>query len=323
MPALLALVFAVALLSGPALSAAADKWNMASGYPESNYHTQNIRMFIDDVQKATGSKLEITLHSNQSLFKLPETKRAVQTGQVQLGELLIVQFSNEEPIYEWSAIPFLADDFRKTRKMWDITKPITAERLAKQGIRLLYGTPWPPQGFYTKTPVASTADFKGVKMRAYNATTARMAELMGAVPATIPFSEVPQAFATGLVASMYTSPQTGIDTQAWDFCQHFVNVGGNHTMNVVIVNESAFKRLPSDVQAAVLEAAQKADTRGFKLAEDTTSSQIQTLKDKGMTVTTPTPELRGQLEKIGVTLTDEWLKRTGEVGQTVLRKFRE
>ncbi len=323
MSRLLSLILGVSLvvaLSGPA---DAEQWIMASGYPDSNYHTQNIKLFVEEVQKATGGKLEITLHSNQSLFKLPETKRAVQSGQVQAGELLIVQFGNEDPIYEVSAIPFLADEYRKAKKLWDITKPITAERLAKQGIRLLYGVPWPPQGIYTKTPVNSTADLKGLKFRTYSAMTSRMAELMGAIPVSVVFSEVPQAFATGLVGGMYTSPQTGIDTQAWDFSNHFVNVGGNHTMNVVIVNESAFKRLPADVQAAVLDAAARAEARGRKLSEDTTTTQLRTLRDKGMTVIPPSPELRAQLEKIGATLTEEWVKKAGDTGQTVIRKFRE
>jgi TRAP-type transport system periplasmic protein len=323
MPRLLSLALSLALvmLVGPA--AGADKWNMASGYPDGNYHTQNIRQFVDDIQKGTAGKLEIALHSNQSLFKLPETKRAVQSGQVQLGELLIVQFGNEDPIFEVSAIPFLSDTFPKARKLWDASKAATTERLAKQGMRLLYSTPWPSQGFYTKIPVSSLSDFRGVKMRTYSAMTSRMAELMGAVPASVAFSEVPQAFATGLVSSMYTSPQTGIDTQAWDFSKHFVNVGGNHTFNVIIVNEAAFKRLPPDAQAAVLDAATRAEARGWKLAEELTGKQLQTLKDKGMTVSAPSPEFRAQLEKIGATLTEEWVKKAGDVGQAVVKKMRE
>jgi TRAP-type transport system periplasmic protein len=303
--------------------AAADKWTMASGYPDGNYHTQNIKQFLDDLQKGAGGKLEITLHANQSLFKLPETKRAVQSAQVQAGELLLANYGNEDPIFDVSSIPFFADTYPKAKKLWEITRPIIAERLARQGIRLLYGVPWPPQGFYTKTSVAAVGDFKGLKMRTYSVQTARMAELMGAIPTTVQFSEVPQAFATGLVTSMYTSPQTGIDTQAWDFSRYFTNVGGNHSMNVVIVNEAAFKRLPADVQAAMLDAAQKAEMRGWKASEEVTAKQMQTLGDKGMTVTDASPALRAELQKIGAALTDEWAKRAGDIGQTVVRKFRE
>jgi len=321
MPTLFAI--AAALLIGVVSPAAAEKWDMASGYPDSNFHTQNINQFVQDVKQATGGELDVVLHSNQALFKLAEIKRAVQSRQVPIGEILLVQFGNEDPFYEVSSIPFLADDYRKAKKLWDVTRPIIAERLGKQGIRLLYGVPWPPQAFYTKTPVNSVADVKGVKARAYNAVTARMAELMGAIPATVPAPEVPQAFSTGLVGMMYTSAQTGVDTQAWDFTRYVTMVGGNHSMNVVIVNDGAFKRLSADAQKAVLDAAAKAEARGWKLSEEATTKHVQILKDKGMTLTEPSPQFRGELQKVGAALTEEWLKRAGDAGQTAIRKFRE
>jgi TRAP-type C4-dicarboxylate transport system substrate-binding protein len=321
MPILFAI--AAALLIGFVSPAAAEKWDMASGYPDSNFHTQNLNQFIQDVKQATGGELDIVLHSNQALFKLAEIKRAVQSRQVPIGEILLVQFGNEDPFYEVSSIPFLADDYRKAKKLWEVTRPIIAERLGKQGIRLLYGVPWPPQAFYTKTAVSSVADVKGVKARAYNAVTARMAELMGAIPATVPAPEVPQAFSTGLVGMMYTSAQTGVDTQAWDFTRYVTMVGGNHSMNVVIVNDGAFKRLPAEAQKAVLDAAAKAEARGWKLSEEATVKHVQILKDKGMTVSDPSPQFRAELQKVGATLTEEWLKRAGDAGQAAIRKFRE
>ena len=316
-------VIAAALFLGITSSSAAEKWDMASGYPDSNFHTQNLNQFAQDVKQATRGELDVVLHSNQALFKLADIKRAVQSRQVPIGEILLVQFGNEDPFYEVSSIPFLADDYRKAQKLWDVTRPIIAERLGKQGIRLLYGVPWPPQAFYTKTPVNSVADVKGVKARAYNAVTARMAELMGAIPATVPAPEVPQAFSTGLVGMMYTSAQTGIDSQAWDFTRYVTMVGGNHSMNVVIVNDAAFKRLSPEAQKAVLEAAAKAEARGWKLSEEVTTKHVQILKDKGMTLTEPSPQFRGELQKVGATLTEEWLKKAGETGQAAIRKFRE
>ena len=321
MPTLFVIV--AAFVIGIVSPAAAEKWDMASGYPDSNFHTQNINQFAQDVKQATGGELDIVLHSNQALFKLAEIKRAVQSRQVPIGEILLVQFGNEDPFYEVSSIPFLADDYRKAKKLWDVTRPIIAERLGKQGIRLLYGVPWPPQAFYTKTALNSVADVKGVKARAYNAVTARMAELMGAIPATVPAPEVPQAFSTGLVGMMYTSAQTGVDTQAWDFTRFVTMVGGNHSMNVVIVNDAAFKRLPAAAQKAVLDAAAKAEARGWKLSEEVTAKHAQILKDKGMTVTEPSPQFRGELQKVGAALTEEWLKRAGDTGQAAIRKFRE
>jgi TRAP-type C4-dicarboxylate transport system substrate-binding protein len=318
-------VFAIAavLMFAPLSADAAEKWDLASGYPESNFHTQNLSQFAQDVKQATRGQLEINIHSNQALFKLAEIKRAVQSRQVPIGEILLVAFGNEDPFYEVSSIPFLAEDYKKAKKLWDVTRPIVAERLGKQGIRLVYGVPWPPQAFYTKTPINSVNDVKGVKARAYNAVTARMAELMGAIPATVPAPEVPQAFSTGLVGMMYTSAQTGVDTQAWDFTRHVTMVGGNLSMNAVLVNESAFRRLPAEVQKAMTDAAVTAEARGWKASEDATTKHVQVLKDKGMTVTEASAQFRAELQKVGATLTEEWLKKAGDAGQAALRKYRE
>ena len=314
-------VLAIAACASLGAASAAETWNMASGYPDNNYHTKNVRLFLDDLTEASGGKLEVVLHNNQSLVKLPEIKRAVQTGQVQLGDMLSPQYSNEDRIHEASSIPFFADNIEKAAKLWNITKPIVADRLAKQGVRLLFGVPWPSQGFYTEEPISTASDFDGVKFRVYSKSTARMAEELGALPTRVEFSEVPQAFATGLVGAMYTSAQTGIDSQAWDFTKYFTNVGGNHTLNYVVVNERAFQGLDADVQQAILDAAARAEPRGWKMTADVNADQVQFLNDNGMTIAEPTAEFRAELGKVGKTLIEEWVKEAGAVGEEVFAKF--
>ncbi|MFO0443251.1 MAG: C4-dicarboxylate ABC transporter substrate-binding protein, partial [Betaproteobacteria bacterium] len=70
------------ILSAAALFAVAAvqaqvKWDLPSAYPATNFHSVNLQQFADDIDKATGGKLKITVHANASLFKLPEIKRAV------------------------------------------------------------------------------------------------------------------------------------------------------------------------------------------------------------------------------------------------------
>jgi TRAP-type C4-dicarboxylate transport system substrate-binding protein len=319
----LSLLVAIVIVGAFITAAKAETWNMASTYPESTFHTKNIRLFINDVEKATNGKLKIILHSGSSLFSMGAMKQAVQTGQVPIGEVLLGQYGNEHPIFEASAIPFLATGLENAKKLWEITLPIMTEYLAKQGTKLLYGVPWPEQGIYTKKPITRCADLKGLKFRVYSPMTARLAEQMGAIPTQIQFSEIPQAFATGTVHAMYTSAQSGADTQAWDFTSHFTNVVGNHVYNGVIVNEKAFKRLNSELQKSLLEAAAKAGPRGLKMCYEATSSNLKILKDHGMIISTPGPEFMAELNKIGETLTAEWIKKAGSMGEEAIKKFRQ
>lgn len=317
----LSFLIGLAAVLGGATAAAETKWEMTSGYPESNYVTKNLSMFIQDVKQATDGKLEINLHSNQSLFKLPEIKRAVQTGQVQIGEIFSVLHSNDDPLYELNAIPFLAYRTEDAKVLWEVNRPYIMESFQKQGMRFLFGQTWPIQGFYTKKPLKSFADVKGLKFRIYSQMIRRMAEEMGTIPVTVQFSEVPQAFATGVIDMMYTSPQTGIDAQAWDFTKYFTNVGGNRTMTFVVANERAFRSLDPKLQQAVLDAAARAEARTWRQSDEITEEQLQLLVQKGMIVVKPTPELQATLDRIGGMLVQEWLKIAGPRGEEVIRKF--
>ena len=313
---------AAACLGLPAVQAA-EKWNMSAEQPDGNYITVVAKEFAENVGKATKGEVEVKVHSNSVLFKRAELKRAVQTGQVPVGDVLISVLGNEDAMFEVDAVPLLARDFDSAWKLWQASKPALEQRLAKQGIKLLYSVPWPPQGIYTKVPVTSMANFKGMKFRAYNAATSRLVELMGASPTTVNSGDVPQAFGTGLIEAMITSPATGVDSQAWDFSKYYYDVQAFIPKNVTMVNARAFARLSPDAQKAVLDAAAAAEKRGWDEARKQTSTLTQTLAKNGMTVGKAPAAIEADLAKIGATMADEWLKKAGAEGKEVLDKARK
>ena len=226
---------AVALTFGMVTSAAAQtSWDMATPYPEGEFHTQNITQFAQDIADATSGDLQITVHSGASLFKHPEIKRAVQNQFVPLGEVLMANLFNDDPVFGADNIPFIATTYEEAKALWDAQRPIVEAKLAEDGIRLLYAVPWPGQGFYTNKPLESGGDLEGMRFRTYNATTARMAELLGASPTTIEAVEIPQAFSTGIVDAMVTSGATGARTKAWDFTTEFYDLQAWLPKNMVL-----------------------------------------------------------------------------------------
>ena len=318
---------AAALLGGAMLAAGAataqTSWNMPVRSNPQNYMSQNIAEFAEDVAENTGGELEIELHHEDSLVRQPDVMRAVQTQQVELGEYLMSMQSNASPIFAVDAIPFLAVGYEANRKLAEAARPAIEEELATRGLKLLFIQSWPRQGIYVDKEVETVADFEGVTMRAYNPSTARLAELMGATPVTVQQAEVPQAFSTGVVEAMITSPTTGIDTQAWDFVSHFYDVEAFITWNVVVMNQSVFDALPPEQQEAVMEAARAAEERAWDNAPSVTEEQIQTLADNGMTVAKPSEEMLAELQQIGETMLEEWLETAGETGQEVIDRYRE
>ena len=317
---------AVAVLlaaSLPAAVMAQAKWDMPTPYAPTNFHTENVQQFADEVDKATGGKLKITVHSNASLFKAPEIKRAVQGGQAQIGEILLSGYSNEDPIFGVDSVPFLATSYADARKLWQASKRATEERFAKQGMMVLYAVAWPPQGIYSSKPLASLADMKGLKMRTYNPYTSRIAELAGAQPVTIQAAELAQAFATGAVNANITSGATGFDTKAWEVVKNYYDTQAWLPKNVVFVNKKAFDALDKASQDALLKAAAAAETRGWKVSEEKNAWYLEQLKKNGMNVSPPSAQLKGDFQKIGQTMTDEWLKNAGADGKAIVDAYRK
>jgi TRAP-type C4-dicarboxylate transport system substrate-binding protein len=315
------LIATVALCAAllPATVGAQEKWDMPTPYPDGNFHTQNIRWFIDEVKKATPNRIDIVVHSGASLFKMPEIKRAVQTGQVNIGEFLLSAYGNEDAILEADGIPFLAAGYDQAWALYQAQKPMLEKRFQAQGMRLLYSVAWPGQGVYSKTPMEKLSDYRGIKFRAYNAATSRLAELVGAQPVTIQQAEVPQAFATGVVQAMITSSATGADTKAWEYAKFYYDTSAMHPRNAVVVNERAFRRLPQDVQAAMLDIAGKAETRGWDLSKQITVSTQKALADNGMTVAPPPAVLLAEFRQIGKAMVEEWVKKAGPDGEALAK----
>jgi TRAP-type C4-dicarboxylate transport system substrate-binding protein len=308
-----------------ALSSAAlaqTKWDLPAAYPATNFHSVNLTQFAADVDKASGGKLKITVHANASLFKAPEIKRAVQGGQAQAGEILLANFQNEWAPFGADGLPFLADSFDSSMKLYRAQKPLLEKKLAEQGMILLYSVAWPPQGIYSKKPINSAADLKGIKWRAYSPSTSRIAELVGAQPVTVQAAEFSQALATGVVESTMTSGATGVDSKLFEHLKFYYDVQAWLPKNAVIANKKAFDALDKATQDALLKAAADAETRGWTESRKVNTSTLEILKTNGMTIAPPSAQLKADMKKVGDTIMKEWLDKSGAEGKAIIDAYK-
>ena len=300
---------------------AQTKWNMATPYPQSEFHTRNIQQFAADVDKLSGGELKITIHPAQSLFKHPEIPRAVRTGQVEMGETIMSNLANQSPVFQVDSIPFLVTNYADARKLWQGQRPFVEAYMKEQGMRFIYAVPWPGQGFFTKKEINTMADMAGVKFRTYNSTTEKMAALMKAVPTTVEAVEIPQALSAGIVDAMVTSAATGARTEAWTFSTYYYDTQAWMPKNMVYVNEAAFRRLSPKVQQAIIEAGKTAETRGWKMSEEVFTETTAAIKAK-MQYRAPNAALTKELAKIGDLMSVDWAKAMGPNAEKILAPLR-
>src|SRR5688572_16409359 len=316
------LVAAAAIFLASFGAQAQTKWDMPTPYSDGEFHTRNVRTFVEDVKKATDGKLEINVHSNGSLIKHPDILRAVSTGQVNIAEFLLGQFGNEEPVFNADNVPFLAAGYDAAWKLYEAQKPVLEKKLQGRSMQLLYSVAWPGQGIYTRDALKSVGDLKGTKFRTYSPMTARLAELLGASPTVIQVPEVPQMFATGAVHAMITSSATGTSTKAWEFVKNYYNTSAMHPKNVVVANQRAYARLPKEQQQALAQAGAAAEKRGWEMSKAREREANETLAKNGMTVRDPDAGMKSAFARIGQQMAQEWEKAAGAEGQAIMKAYR-
>ena len=310
-----------AALATVGTSFAQTKWDLPAAYAATNFHSENLAQFAQDVDKATSGKLKITVHPNASLFKANEIKRAVQSGQAQMGEVLLANFENENPLYAADGIPFLASSYAESKKLATVQKPYLEKLLGAQGMKLLYTVPWPPQGIYVNKEIASVAEMRGLKWRAYSPATAKIAELIGAQPVTIQAAELSQALATGVVNSYMSSGSTGYDSKTYESIKYWYDTQAWLPKNAVMVNQKAFDALDKPTQEALLKAAAEAETRGWRISQEKNEWYTKALADKGMKIMKPSPKLVADLKQVGTIMLADWEKKAGADGAALVAAF--
>ena len=314
-------VLAGSLAAAPAL--AQTNWDMPTPYSDGIFHTQNIMQFADEIEEATDGSLTITVHSANSLFSHGEIKDSVRRGLAPVGEILMSRLVNEDPVFGVDSIPFLAASYEEAEKLWEASRPAIEEKLAEEGLTLLYSVPWPGQSLYLNEEVTEPEQMQGLSFRAYNVATERLAELLGATPTQVEETDIPTAFSTGRVEAMITSPSTGVNAQAWDFVSHYIDTQAWLPKNMVFVNTEIFEALSEEEQEAVREAAAAAEERGWQMSMEETEARIADLEEGGMEVSQPTEALSARLDEIGATMVEEWLDDAGEEGQAIIDAYHD
>ena len=312
---------ASAMALGMATAATADTWDMPTPYGDATFHTQNITQFAEEVAAATDGALEITVHSGGSLFPHGEIRNVVRSGQVPIGEFFLSLLVNDDAAFGIDSQPFVATSYEDAARLWEAQEPVITELLAEQGLIPLFSVPWPAQGLYTNGEIATVEDLAGLRFRAYNAALEEFATLANAAPVQVEAPDIPQAFATGQVEAMVTSPSTGANSTAWDFVTHYTPINAWVPKNIVVVNERAFRRLPEDVQAAIMAAAEAAEARGWEMSAAEADAQTAVLATNGMSIVEPSAELTAGLQEIGAQMLENWKANASESALSILTAY--
>jgi len=319
----LLLVFTMVGL-GLAASAKAStiKWDLPVVWPAGNFHTVGCMEFAKLIDTRTKGQLKIIVHPGGALgYKGPEMLKVVRDGLAPIGEMLLTGLVGDEPFLGLTSMPFLMKSYDEASRLLSISRPYYDKIAARWNQKFLYTSPWSPSGIYTKKPVASMADFKGLKTRGYDKNSAEFAKLVGGVPIVLPWGEVYAALAAGVIDSVITSTISGVDGKLWEVTPHFQRLEFAFPLDAVTVNLDAWKKLPDDLKKIVLDTAREMESKQWVVSKETDKKCEERLLKEGVKIIHPTPEMVAKYGEIGKTIWADWVKVAGPDAEATLKEF--
>jgi TRAP-type transport system periplasmic protein len=265
--------------------------------------------------------LNFKVYPNGTLLKPADIYQGVRSGKVEAGEVIMSSLAKENVLFGLDALPFITSGYDDAHRMWEASRKGIEKALSDRNLQLLYAVPWPPQNLYSRRPINVMQDFKGLRMRSYNPTTERIAELIGAKPVTIQVVDLTKAIADDKLDIMITSSWTGVETNAWSKLQYYYKVNTWIPKNIVFVNKKVFAKFDDETKKKLVEAARVAEVRGWKLSQENNESFENQLIAHKVNVATMDPFIRRYLDRMGENLARDWLKKAGPDELAVLLKY--
>lgn len=303
-------------------ASAATTWDLPIVWPDGNFHTKNVRMFAEEVKKATNGEVVINVHSGGSLgFKGPEMLKVMRDGLAPIGEMLLNQQVGEAPLLGLEATPYLCsgyDDLTKFHKHWI---PEVAKVMEKFNQKLLYVVPWPRQYVYTKVDAKSVADLKGIKIRTYNKTTTSMFNRIGMTSVQLPWGEVVPSLAAGTIDAVTTSASSGVDGKFWEFLKQMYPTSHVWSSNALTVNKDAWNKLSQKNRDAIVAVAKRLQPKFWDISKAEDDAKVKILTDNGISVGTVTPAMLKEMQDKTKPMLQEQIDSIGGPAGAIIKAY--
>jgi len=315
---------AAVLAFSTAASAATVKWDMANEYQESSIHGQGQKVFSETLMKESGGSIVVTNHFGASIgYKSKEHFDAVGDGALPIANTSMGQVAGIEPIFLLSSLPFLVGSADDARLLWEVAKPHYEAVFAKHNQVLLYASPWPPAGIWSKKPVLSSSNLSGLKIRAWDASGTRTLKTAGAAAVQMSWADVVPQLSSGGIEAVLTSAEGGVNAKFWEHLSHFNAINYSMSLNMTHVNKDAFDALSAEQKAAVMKAAEVAGDAAWAALAERVGQNYKDMRANGITVAETVPAgFLGELNAAGDGVYDDWLSKVGDTGKAILDEYK-
>lgn len=315
-------LFVLALL--PAQAMAQTVWDMPTEYPQTAMPGLGLTTFARKVRdESNGAMIVKPSFDATAGIRSAEMAKAVASGKVQAGDAFSSALEAEDPIFALPALPFLATSIEEAHSLAEVARPYYAAALERKGLRLLYLTPWPPTGIWSKRPLTTPDDMSKLTIRTYDAISREVLEGVGAKAETISFADTMPRLINGSLDAVLSSGDGGAGRKLWQYLTEFSEIGYAQPLSVAFVKAEVYDALTPALKGAVDKAARDTEAELWVVLGTRLQENYLRMRQNGVSIDLlpPTPIIAA-LKSSAANAQSAWCERAGPVCAELMTKYR-
>lgn len=312
-------VLTAALAAAPARAAMA--WRAATEYPAGSIPAEGLTTFARECAARGGPAVTVATDAPDGTRSaaMPD---AVAAGKFAVGDAFAGALGALDPLFLLSSLPFLATSLDAATRLRDAAKADYARVLAASGLILLWTTPWPATGLWSRAPITGPDSLRGLRVRAYDGAGAAVLNRAGATAEVLSFAAVAERLAAGTLDAVLSSGDGGAGRRLWEHLPHFTTIGYAMPISLAFASEHALAFLPAAERNAALAAALATEAAQWRLIVTRGEVNFATMRANGVTIAEASPALLAALRAAAAPAEAEWTASIGDEATAILARFR-
>jgi len=314
---------AALLLLHPAGVIAQTVWDMPTEYPQSAMPGLGVTTFAKRLAELSAGKLQIKPSFDAAGgIRSAGMLAAIAEGRVQAGDAFASALEAEDAIFALPAMPFLVKSIADAKRLADLARPTLAAALQNKNQRLLYLTPWPPSGIWSKAPLKTASDLTGLSIRTYDKISSEVFASVGAKAATISFADTMPRLADGSINAVLSSGDGGTGRKLWEYLPYFSEITYTLPLSVASLNQAAYDGLSPELRDAVDAAGRQTEVELWQALSTRLQENYQRMRQSGVTIdSSPDPAIVLAFQAGAAAAQRAWCTRARAVCSQILDAF--
>jgi TRAP-type C4-dicarboxylate transport system substrate-binding protein len=312
------------LLLYPGAVQAQAVWDMPTEYPQSAMPGLGVTTFAKHLAELSAGKIQIRPSFDASAgIRSAGMLAAIAEGRVQAGDAFAGALEGEDAIFALPSLPFLVTSIADARRLADLARPFLTAALQNRGQRLLYLTPWPPSGIWSKVPLQAPSDLSGLSIRTYDKVSSEVFASVGAKAASISFADTMPKLVEGSINAVLSSGDGGAGRGLWKFLPYFSEITYSLPLSVASVNQTVYDALSPDLREAVDAAGRQTEMELWLALSGRLQENYQRMRENGVTIdSSPAAAVVAALQSGAAAAQRAWCARSGPICLQILDTFK-